>query len=134
MRHERRVIIPPETAFRDARGELQQLFSAPLTSVLRMTSVRGAIRGNHYHHTDYHYCWLQRGRMIYAHRPVGSRRPPREWLITPGQVFYTPPQYEHVMYFLEPSVVLVFARNQRAMAAYEADTVRIPPLTVRRRR
>jgi len=32
---------------------------------------------------------------------------------------------EHAMRFLEDSVMLCFARNSRAMADYEADTVRV---------
>ena len=67
--------------------------------------------------------------MLYLHRPVGAEGPARRWTITAGQMFYTPPEYEHAMHFTADSVLLVFARNNREMAHYEADTVRIPPLT-----
>lgn len=126
------IILRPGETFRDHRGELRHLLDAAFGSALVMTSVKGAIRGNHYHHTDYHYCWLQRGGLIYAHRPVGSSAAPREWVIQPGQIFYTPPRYEHVMYFIAASTVVVLARNPRTMARYEEDTVRIAPLPVPR--
>jgi dTDP-4-dehydrorhamnose 3,5-epimerase-like enzyme len=124
------VIIPQRPPFVDERGEIRNLIDAPFTSAAVITSVKGAIRGNHYHKTDYHYAWLQSGGMIYYHRPVGNRHPPQQWVISPGQMFYTPAMYEHAMHFTENSVLLVFARNNREMANYEADTVRIPPLKV----
>lgn len=122
------VIIPIRPPFHDERGEILNLIDAPCTSAAVITSNKGAVRGNHYHKTDYHYCWLQYGRMVYYHRPIGDRRPPRRWLITAGQLFYTPPRYEHAMHFLEDSVMLAFARNNREMANYEADTVRVPSI------
>ena len=122
------VIIPLREPFIDGRGSIQNLIDAPVTSVAVITSMKGAIRGNHYHKTDYHYCWLQRGGLIYAHRPMGSTAPPQRWVIRPGELFYTPPMYEHVMHFTADSVFFAFARNNREMANYEADTVRIPPI------
>ena len=123
-----RVVIPPRKPFVDARGEIRNLIDAPFTSAAVIRSVKGAVRGNHYHKTDYHYCWLQRGGMVYLHRPMGQSGLPRRWVIKPGQMFYTPPLYEHAMHFTKDSVLLVFARNSREMANYEADTVRISPL------
>jgi len=122
------VIRQPSAPFVDERGELQNLLDAPLGSAVLIRSVAGAVRGNHYHKTDYHYCWLQSGGLIYYHRPAGSTQTPQQWVIQPGQIFYTPPMYEHAMHFTAPSVMLAFARNNRQMANYEADTVHIPPL------
>lgn len=122
------VIYQPSAPFVDARGELQNLLDAPLGSAVLIRSVPGAIRGNHYHKTDYHYCWLQSGGLVYYHRPMGSTQPPQQWVIQPGQIFYTPSMYEHAMHFTAPSVMLAFARNNRQMANYEADTVRIPSI------
>ena len=121
-------LIPTRPPFVDARGEILNLVDAPFTSAAVITSAKGAIRGNHYHKTDYHYCWLQRGAMRYYQRPADDQGPPTSCLITAGQLFYTPPGYEHAMEFLEDSVMLVFAKNNREMANYEADTVRVPPL------
>ena len=122
------TIIPPRTPFVDERGEILNLIDAPFTSAAVITSVKGAVRANHYHKTDYHYSWLQSGGLIYLHRPVGDRHLPQRWVIAPGQVFFTPPMYEHAMHFTRDSVLFVCARNNREMANYEADTVRINPL------
>ena len=127
MSDNREVIVPLRPPFIDARGEIQNLIDAPFTSAAIIRSVKGAVRGNHYHQTDYHYCWLQSCRMIYYHRPMGEQETTR-WVIRPGQIFYTPPGYEHAMHFTEDSILLVFARNNREMANYEADTVRVSPI------
>ena len=122
------VIIPLRTPFVDERGEIQNLIDAPFTSAAVIRSLKGAVRGNHYHKTDYHYAWLQSGGLIYTHRPVGESGPPIRWVIASGQMFYTPPMYEHTMQFTADSVLLVFARNNREMANYDADTVHIPAM------
>ena len=120
------ILVAVRPPFQDERGAIFNLVEAPFASVLLISSKAGAIRANHYHKTDYHYCWLQSGRMMYYQRPVGSSEEPSSVHIEPGQVFYTPPMYEHAMRFLEDSVFLCFARNSRQMADYEADTVRVP--------
>lgn len=119
------VIVPTPSPFVDERGFIQILADAPFASVLLITSKANTIRANHYHKTDYHYCWLQSGSMLYYQRPVGSTDAPRALEIKAGQVFYTPPMYEHAMRFLADSVFLCFARNSRQTEAYEADTVRV---------
>ena len=123
-----KVIVPIRPPFVDDRGEILNLIDAPFTSAAVITSVKGAVRGNHYHKTDYHYCWLQKGEMIYLHRLVGSGDAPQRWTIKAGEMFYTPPMYEHAMHFAEESVLFVFAKNNREMANYEADTTRVSPL------
>lgn len=122
------AVLPIRPPFTDERGEILNLVDMPFTSAAVITSVKGAIRGNHYHQTDYHYCWLQRGRMVYYQRPAGATGAPQRWEIAAGQLFYTPPMHEHAMHFTEDSVLLVFAKNNREMAHYEADTIRIAPL------
>jgi hypothetical protein len=107
------------------RGAILNLVDAPFGSASVISSVRGSVRGNHYHRTDYHYCWLQSGGLVYYHRPVGDASPASQWTIEPGDIFYTPPLYEHAMRFTADSVFLVLARNNRETESYEADTVRV---------
>ncbi len=122
------TFVPLRPPFRDLRGEIQNLVDSPIASVAVITSTPGAVRANHYHKTDDHYCWIQSGALYYYHRPTGSTEAPEEFRITAGQLFYTPPQYDHAMLFTEPSTMFVFAKNDRHMANYEADTVRIPSI------
>ena len=122
------ILVPPRRPVIDPRGTILNLVDVPLRSAAVITSVKGAIRGNHYHKTDAHYCWLQQGRMIYYQRPVGDSARPTRVVIRAGQLFYTPPMAEHAMHFTEASVMFVLARNSRTMANYEADTIRIPAM------
>ena len=123
------VIVSIRPPFVDERGEILNLVDdVAFTSASVIKSKAGAVRGNHYHKTDFHYCWLQSGGMIYYHRPVGSTAPAQQWMIKAGQMFYTPPLYEHTMQFTEDSVFFVFARNNRFMADYEADIIRVKSL------
>ena len=128
MTPDSKVIVGLRPPFVDARGEILNLIDAPFSSAAVIRSVKGALRGNHYHKTDYHYCWLQSGQMTYLQRAVGEHGPPQRWTIKAGQMFYTPPLMEHTMIFTADSVMWVFARNNRDMTHYEADTIRIPSM------
>ncbi len=122
------VIVPLRPPFVDDRGSIQNLIDASFTSVAVITCVKGAVRANHYHKTDYHYCWLASGEMDYHHRPAGSKNKAIRERIKAGQLFYTPPLTEHTMHFLQDSVFFAFSRNNRETENYEADIVRIPSL------
>lgn len=114
--------------FIDDRGMISNLLDGAFGSALVIRSVQGAVRGNHYHKTDFHYTWVERGQLIYAQRPVNVAAPPQHWVVKAGQLLYTPPMVEHAIHFMEDSVLFVVARNPRQMDDYEADTVRVPPL------
>ncbi len=122
------VIVPLRPAFIDERGTIQNLVDAPFTSVAVISCAKGSVRANHFHKTDYHYCWLASGEMDYYHRPAGSKTKAACERIKAGQLFYTPPMTEHTMHFLQDSVFFAFSRNNRETENYEADIVRIPSL------
>jgi quercetin dioxygenase-like cupin family protein len=119
------VIIPIREPFMDQRGVIQNLLDQPIGSVSVITSKKGAIRANHTHKTDAHYCFLYSGEMVYYQRPDGSQKPPQEWVIKPGMLFYTPPKHEHAMRFTQDSILIVMAKNGREAADYESDITRI---------
>ena len=110
----------------DERGMIQPLVDRPMRAASLITSKAGSIRGNHYHKTDWHYCYLLSGRMEYYERPVGSDEKPTKLVFHPGQMVYSKPMTEHAMKFLEDSVWICLFRNCRHQEDYEADTVRVP--------
>ena len=122
------VIVSLRPPFVDERGSIQNLVDEPFTSVAVITCVKGSVRADHYHKTDYHYCWLATGEMDYYHRPAGSAEKPVLERIRAGQLFYTPAMTEHTMHFLQDSVFYAFSRNNRETENYEADIIRIPSL------
>ena len=50
-----------DAAFRDARGEIFNLFEGPLGHVALITSKKGSVRANHYHKQDHQTIYLIRG-------------------------------------------------------------------------
>jgi len=126
MRESHLSDFPPP--YIDARGEILNLLDLPLGSVSLITSNTGAVRANHYHKTDWHYCWMQKGSMDYYYRPIGSKEPAKYIRVEEGKMVYTPSMEEHAMVFTSDAVMWCFAGNPRTSADYESDTVRVPSI------
>ena len=122
------VIVKLEKPFVDPRGRIQPLVDLQMESCVLIESAKGAVRANHYHSTDWHFCYLLSGRIEYLHRPHGSTEKPQRVMIEEGQLFFTPPMVDHTMLFPKDSTFLVLGRNSRAQPVYEADVVRIDPM------
>ena len=122
------VIVPLEAPFTDPRGAIVPLVDATMESCVLIRSTKGAVRANHYHRTDWHFCYVLSGSIDYYHRPQGSSVKPEHVKIATGQMFFTPPMVDHAMVFPEDTVFLTFGRNSRAQEVYEADVVRIASL------
>lgn len=122
------VIVPLAPPFMDERGGIQPLVDQMMESAVMITSKKGTVRANHYHRTDWHYCYVVDGRIEYLHRPAGTTDKPEVVVIEPGQLFFTGPMVEHSMVFRKDTVFLTLGRNSRKQEVYEADVVRIPPL------
>ena len=114
--------------FVDQRGEILNLLDLPMGSVSMITSVKGAVRANHYHKTDWHYCWMQKGSMDYYYRAIGSKEPAKHIRVEEGRMVFTPSMEEHAMVFTSDAVMWCFAGNPRTSADYEADTVKVSSL------
>ena len=119
------VIVPLEPPFADARGAIQPLVDLPMKSCVLISSKKGTVRANHYHKTDWHFCYVMKGTIEYHHRPHGSTDPAEVVTIGEGQLFFTPPMVDHAMVFPEDTVFLTLGRNSRAQDVYEADVERI---------
>jgi quercetin dioxygenase-like cupin family protein len=117
-----------EKAYEDIRGVIQPLVDEPLGGAAHIISKRGAVRANHYHKTDWHYCYLLTGEVEYLHRPVGDTGNPKSLIIKPGQLFYSPPMVEHAMNFVEDSIFIVLSGKPRHHEDYEEDVVRVADL------
>jgi uncharacterized RmlC-like cupin family protein len=100
----------------------------PMESCVLITSKKGTVRANHYHQTDWHFCYVLSGVIEYYYRPHGSNENPKMVIITAGQMFFTPPLVDHAMVFPEETSFLTFGRNSRSQEVYESDVVRIPPI------
>ena len=122
------VIVSLADPFVDARGAIQPLVDEDMKSCVLISSKKGTVRANHYHKTDWHYCYVLEGRIEYYHRPTGSNAPPEKVMVKTGQMFFTPPMVDHSMVFPEDTVFITWGRNSRLQEVYEADVVRIDPI------
>jgi dTDP-4-dehydrorhamnose 3,5-epimerase-like enzyme len=119
------VVSTPKLLADDERGIIEQLPVGESMSVLRITSKKGTVRANHYHQKDFHYCYLVYGKIRYVERkPKDASAPLQEWIITPGQIFYTRPLVLHAMEFLEDSEFYAFTPRSGKQDDYEEDVVR----------
>ena len=119
------VVVPLEEPFADDRGAIQPLVDADMKSCVLISSKKGTVRANHYHKTDWHYCYVLSGSIEYYHRPHGSDGEPEMVLIKSRQLFFTPPMVDHTMVFPEDTTFLTLGRNSRKQEVYEADVARI---------
>ncbi len=122
------IIVDLEKPFVDARGEIQPLVDLMMESAVLITSKKGTLRANHYHKTDWHYCYVLEGCIEYYHRPTGSDAEPECVAVEAGKMVFTPPMVDHGMKFPEDTTFLTLSRNPRDQQSYEADVVRIDML------
>ncbi len=123
-----RVKVALDERHADARGEIIPLVDLPMKSAVVINSKKGTVRANHYHRTDWHFCYVLSGSIEYYHRPQGSAEAPAKEVIGTGELFFTPPMVEHAMVFPEDTVFLTLGRNTRDQESYESDVVRVPPI------
>ena len=119
------IIVSLEKPFVDARGEIQPLVDIMMQSAVIIDSKKGSLRANHYHKTDWHYCYVLSGSIEYYHRPTGSNLDPELLIVKAGEMIFTPPMVDHGMKFPENTKFLTLSRNPRDQASYEADVVRV---------
>ena len=121
-------LVALESPFVDGRGSIQPLVDEMMKSAVMISSKKGSLRANHYHKTDWHYCYVVSGAIEYFHRPTGSTDEPERLLVKAGEMVFTPPMVDHAMKFPEDTVFLTLSRNPRDQASYEADVVRVEML------
>ncbi len=109
----------------DERGSIENILDTDIKSVALIESEANVSRANHKHALYGHHCYLVSGKLIYYERPVGSKESPSKRTILPGELWYTPPQVEHKMLFLEKSTMWCFGEGSRTQENYESDTIRL---------
>lgn len=104
--------------FEDERGVIQDLFDGQLVAVTHITTLEGAIRGNHVHKLTTQWTFVTSGqlRMASGGRTVS---------VEAGQMVVHPPGDPHAWQALEDSECLVFTRGPRSGDQYETDTIRL---------
>jgi dTDP-4-dehydrorhamnose 3,5-epimerase-like enzyme len=118
-------VVKLEKPFVDRRGSIKPLVNIMMKSAVLIDSKAGSLRANHYHKTDWHYCYVVSGQIEYLHRQTGSNQDPKVILVNEGEMVFTPPMIDHGMKFPVDTVFLTLSRNPRDQESYEADVVRV---------
>ena len=118
-------IVELENPFVDQRGEIQPLVDKIMKSAVMINSKAGSMRANHYHKTDWHYCYVISGEIEYYHRETNTSQTKKKIIVKKGQMVFTPPMVDHAMVFNVDTTFLTLSRNFRDQKTYECDVVRI---------
>ena len=118
-------LVNLQNPFVDKRGSIQPLVDLMMKSAVMINSKAGSLRANHYHKTDWHYCYVISGKIEYFHRDFGSKKEAELIMVEKGNMIFTPPMVEHCMKFPEDTLFLTLSRNPRDQETYEADVVRV---------
>jgi oxalate decarboxylase/phosphoglucose isomerase-like protein (cupin superfamily) len=117
------ALIPNIQRDADARGGILSIVDEPVKNVSIISCTAGAIRSNHYHHTDWHLMFVLEGQIDYFFRDLETSEV--EYIrVKKGDNIFTPPKELHATYFPVPTVLIVSSKNPRDQETYERDTVR----------
>lgn len=114
--------------YSDSRGTMAHLLDGKIKIIgaIIITCKKGAVRANHYHKKDTHYCYIMKGSMLYTYRELNKKNTLVKTVrVKEGQLIMTPPMVAHAMQFPEDSVFLTLTTEPRKQKSYEKDTVRI---------
>ncbi len=123
-----------DPSFSDGRGNIADiLYKTPIEHVSIISSVAGAIRGNHYHKETTQWMFMTKGSMLYIYDNVEERNKlpwklPMWNKIKTHEIVETPPNEIHQLYFTEDAEFIVFSMGKRGGTDYESDTFRVTPL------
>ena len=118
------IRVMADKPFTDERGTIQdRLTGVQLDSVTHIHSLKGAVRGNHYHAETKQWTYVLSGVLRVMTRIPGQA--PQEDFAHPGTLFLSPANEHHAWEAVEDCEVLVFTEGPRSGANYESDTVRL---------
>ena len=120
----KKPLVNLEKPFVDLRGSIQPLVDSIMKSAVMIHSKAGSLRANHYHKTDWHYCYVISGKIEYYYKELNSDKTPELLIVEQGNMVFTPPLVEHCMKFPEDTLFLTLSRNPRDQETYELDVIR----------
>ena len=112
----------------DVRGEILSIVDEPVQNVSIITCNTGAIRSNHYHHTDFHFMYVLEGEIDYFFKDLNSDEV-HYLKVRTGDNIFTPDNELHATYFPVKTRLIVSSKFPRDQETYEKDTVRVPFVT-----
>jgi quercetin dioxygenase-like cupin family protein len=112
-----------ETAFEDARGSIADILEdETIEHVSLLTTVKGSVRGNHYHRETDQWLYIVTGALEYAIRNADGIS---SGVVRAGDVLQTGPMESHALVAIEDTTMVVMTRGPRGGREYESDTYRL---------
>jgi quercetin dioxygenase-like cupin family protein len=105
------------SSYEDERGIIWDLFDGEPVNVTRISTRKGAVRGNHFHDETTQWTLVTQGKLLIA---SGQH----QLKANPGEIITHLPGVPHAWKALEDTVCLVFTRGPRG-ENYESDTYRL---------
>jgi dTDP-4-dehydrorhamnose 3,5-epimerase-like enzyme len=114
----------------DERGTIADVFvKASLNHVSIIHSVKGAIRGNHYHLESTQSILVTKGELEYWYRGSEPQAKIEMVLCVVGDLVTSDPGEVHTMHTTsETSEFIAFTEGKRGGSDYESDTYRVPSI------
>ena len=112
----------------DERGGILSIVDETVQNVSIITCTPGAIRSNHYHHSDFHFMYVLEGEIDYFYKDVDTGEI-RYLKVREGDNIFTPDNELHATYFPVKTRLIVSSKFPRDQETYEKDTVREPLVT-----
>jgi mannose-6-phosphate isomerase-like protein (cupin superfamily) len=111
--------------YEDDRGLIQNFVpdGVIIKSALYITGKKGAVRGNHVHTKDEHYCVVVEGKIRYEYKENEGAQT-KSVLLTKGMAVHTPAGERHRFIFMIQGAFVALATEPRKQDHYEADTKR----------
>jgi len=111
----------------DQRGTIIDMFyDENINHVASVTSVPGALRGNHYHKQSTQHMLMTQGSLEYWYKPLNSSEDAKMIIANEGDIISTPPNEIHALRIgPEGNQFIVFSEGVRGGMDYEDDTFRV---------
>ena len=112
----------------DSRGDILSIVDEPVMNVSIITCNAGALRSNHYHHSDFHFMYVLEGEIDYFYKNVDTGEV-GYLKVGEGDNIFTPNNEVHATYFPVKTRLIVSSKYPRDQETYEKDTVRVSFVT-----
>lgn len=113
----------------DGRGIISALLEGKtiknIRDVLFITGKEGAIRGNHWHKKDTHYCIVLSGKIEYRWGTPEGEAAHQAAILEQGDMVFTPAGEVHRFRFVTEGSFVAMATEYRDQESYEKDTIRV---------
>jgi len=109
---------------KDDRGEITDIMVKEIVEYVTMiTSLKGSIRGNHYHKKTDQWVYILEGKLKMLTQMPDE--PVMATILEKGHLAMTAPMERHAMIAMEDAAFMVFTRGPRGGEDYETDTFRL---------